>query len=89
MILAAFLSSALSASISPLKYIYLWKNQLTRTPSQIRHFPHRIVTVDLSDNNITSIEHVTFNDAALPQSVILQNNLLATIEPGAFKGTVP
>jgi Leucine-rich repeat (LRR) protein len=85
-ILDIFLNSAIVGSISPLKYIYLWKNQLTHVPIQIRHFPQQLVVVDLSNNNITSIDDDAFNTALMPQSVILQNNLLTTIVPGAFKG---
>ena len=83
-ILDAFINNN---AISPVQYIGLWANQLTRIPLQIRQFPKRLVTVDLSENGITSIDSDAIHSTSPPQSLILRNNQVSAIAPGTFNGT--
>ena len=86
-ILDAFLVT--TPGISPVASLSLQVNQLTRVPSQIIKLFNHLVDVWLNSNAITSIESGTFNftDAANPvQYLVLYENQLTTIAPGAFKG---
>lgn len=76
-------------SVSPLEALDLRSNRLlTHIPIQIAQFA-RLNYVDLSDNNITSIEPGAFNFTATLKRLDLSHNIqLSTIAPGAFQGFI-
>jgi len=84
-ILDAFITTP---GVSPVGYLFLVENQLTRVTSQINFFP-QLETVDLQNNAITSADSGTFNfqDAANPiKDLLFAWNGVKTIAPGAFQG---
>ena len=83
-ILDAFLTTP---GVSPVDYLDLSGNLLTRVPNQIKSFTH-LGVVHLKKNAITSIESgdFDFQSTVNPlQNLILENNQITTIAPGAFK----
>jgi Leucine-rich repeat (LRR) protein len=84
----AILNSYLSTRhATPLKYLDLQKNGLTRVPSQLKLFPH-LETVYLYDNAIRTIRYGDFNFTATLNHLSLDSNQLTTIEPGSFQGII-
>ena len=84
-ILDAFLTTP---GVSPLGYLSMWQNQLTRVPTQIKSF-NQLDAVYIYENSIASIGSGAFNfpDAANPvRDLSLYYNQLTTIAPGAFRG---
>lgn len=74
--------------VSPVTYLYLHNNSLTRIPDQVKSFS-QLKFVDFWNNKITSIGAGAFNfeDASNPVlSLSLYGTQLTTIAPGAFKG---
>ena len=74
--------------ISPVGFLDLWVNQLTRIPSQIKSFTH-LTSINVQYNpSITPIKSGAFNfpDASNSiQMLFLNYNKISTIAPGAFK----
>ena len=83
-VLDAFISSP---GVSPLRELYLYKNNLTRIPDQIRHFTE-LDRVILNSNQIQLIKNGSFNFTRTLGLFSLNNNTLMTIESGAFDGTM-
>lgn len=71
--------------VSPLTYLMLRANQLTRIPSQVTSLP-QLDRIELNFNKITTVATGSFNLKATLKWLFLENNLIATIEPGAFQG---
>ena len=73
--------------ISPLREVVLWQNQLTAVPTQIKDsiFP-LLDTVDLDENQITTLAGGTFNFKAPLVALYLNSNGLQTIAHNAFQG---
>ena len=82
-ILSAFLSY--QSVISPLGAVTLNENKLTKVPDEIKFFP-RLVYVNLAGNNIRTIQRGTFNFTLTADRVLLFENEINFIEPGAFQG---
>ena len=88
-ILDAFITTP---DVSPLTYLNLPSNNLTRVPTQIKSFD-QILVVNLRSNAITSIQSSAFyltdsynsNPYTYPY-FDLTSNQLTTIAPGAFTG---
>ena len=75
---------------SPVGFLDLWVNQLTRIPSQIKSFTQLRWLNFQYNPSITSIESGAFNfpDASNSiQMLFLKYNQISTIAPGAFKGS--
>ena len=81
-ILDAFLTTP---SVSPVSYLTLNWNLLTRVPLQISQFTH-LETVLLDQNFIISLPKNAFNFTRPPRYLWLNNNRLNAIEAGAFQG---
>ena len=60
-------------------------NQLTRIPVQLSTLPE-LLEVDLHSNKITIIKSGAFNFEKTLNQLILSNNVISTIENGAFQG---
>ena len=82
-ILSAFLSS--QSVISPLGAVTLNDNKLTKVPDEIKFFS-RLVYVNLAGNNIRTIQRGAFNFTSTADRVLLYENEINFIEPGAFQG---
>ena len=83
-VLDAFISTP---GVSPLRELYLYKNNLTRIPDQVRHFTE-LDHVFLESNEIKTIEKGSLNFTRTLYLFTLNDNKMITIEPGAFSGTV-
>ena len=80
------LNAYLTAGISPLGYIYMANNQLTKVPDQVQQFP-RLVGVELPGNKIATLpSSSTFNMNAKFARISLPMNNLTSIAAGAFQG---
>ena len=75
-------------NVSPVGYLNLSFNLLTRVPVQVKSFT-QLQYAFLYDNSISSIESGAFNapDAYPLSNLWLDGNQLTTIAPGAFKGS--
>ena len=85
-ILDAYLATA---DVSPVSYLGLYNNLLTRVPVQIEFFT-QLIEATFYSNSISSIESGAFNladDANPLQYLSLHGNQMTTIAPGAFKGS--
>ena len=82
-VLDAFISTP---GVSPLRELYLYKNNLTRIPDQIRHFTE-LDRVTLESNEIKTIEKGSLNFTRTLGLFKLNDNKMITIESGAFDGT--
>ena len=82
-VLDAFISTP---GVSPLRELYLYKNNLTRIPDQVRHFTE-LDRVDLGSNEIKTIEKGSLNFTRTLGLFTLNDNKMITIESGAFDGT--
>jgi hypothetical protein len=82
-ILSAFISN--QSGISPLGAVTLNNNKLTKVPDEIKFFP-RLVYVNLAGNNIRTIQRGAFNFTSTADHVLLFENEISFIEPGAFQG---
>lgn len=81
-ILSAFLSNP---SISPLGAVTLNDNLLTKVPEELNRFP-QLVFINLAGNNIRVIPTGAFKFTATADHVLLYENEISLIEPGAFQG---
>lgn len=82
-ILDAYLNTR---SVTPLQYLDLRNNQLTRVPRQLKLFP-QLQTVVLDENTISIVRWDDFNlTARLKYFISLSGNQLNVIEPGALQG---
>jgi hypothetical protein len=79
-VLDAFISTP---GVSPLRELYLYKNNLTRIPDQIRHFTE-LDRVELGSNEIKTIEKGSLNFTRTLGLFKLNDNKMITIESGAF-----
>ena len=65
--------------------LQLKSNQLNRVPGQIKFFK-RLDTINLSFNNIKTIESGDFNFTAPLKQLSLISNSISMIQSGAFNG---
>ena len=72
-------------SLSLLYKVNMSNNQLTRIPVQLSTLPE-LLEVDLHSNKITIIKSGAFNFEKTLNQLILSNNVISTIENGAFQG---
>lgn len=86
---SSILTAYLGAGISPLSYLYMPSNLLTKVPDQLRQFP-RLIGADLPGNRITTVASSgTFNFNRQYARIYLPLNTLTSIAAGAFQGTTP
>ena len=85
-VLSAFVSTP---GVSPVAWIDLHYNQLTRIPAQIRSFT-KLVYIDISFNTIDVFKSGDFNFASSNKLTTLwgNGNQLTSIAPGAFGGII-
>jgi len=85
-VLNAFLTTP---GVSPVAWIDLHYNQLTRIPAQIRSFP-KLVYIDISFNTIGVFQSDDFNFVSSNKLTTLwgNGNQLKSIAPGAFGGLI-
>ena len=74
--------------VGALRELYLWNNNLTRIPDQIRHFTE-LDDMDLSWNEIRLVKKGSFNLIQHLERLLLYNNMISSIESGAFNGIRP
>ena len=87
---AAFDAFVKTSDVSPVSYLYLHNNSLTRVPDQVKSFT-QLRYVDYWNNQIALIDAGAFNlqDASNPLLALsLYDSQLTTIPPGAFKGFI-
>lgn len=86
---STILNAFTANGISPLREVILWQNQLTTVPTQLKGstFP-RLDTVDLDENQITTLAAGTFNFNAPLAALYLNSNGLQTIAAGTFQGNL-
>ena len=83
-ILQAYLATP---GVSPLSFLQLQYNQLSRVPQEIHLFP-QLNYVNLEYNNIENVQTAAFNFTATLYQLYLSSNPLVTIEPDAFAGSL-
>lgn len=81
-ILQAYLATA---NVSPLSFLQLQYNQLSRVPAEIHLFP-ALNYVNLEYNNIENVQTGAFNFTALLYQLHLSSNPLLAIQTDAFQG---
>jgi len=71
--------------VSPLRYVDLSFNQLTKIPNQLPQFS-LLNNVNLEANQIASIEADAFDFVATFTSLSLNSNPITSVQEGAFQG---
>jgi hypothetical protein len=82
---STILDSFLSDGITPLGYLNLGYNPMTKIPSQIPSFK-QLFTVGLGSNELSIIKSKAFNFNVPLDLLDLRINSISVIEPGAFQG---
>ena len=70
---------------SPVAYLDFYLNHLTFVPHQITQF-NQLIRVDLEFNEISVIRSGDFVFETQLERLVLANNNISVIEPGAFQG---
>ena len=82
---STILNAFLANGISPVSYLYIPSNQLTKVPDQVRQFT-RLIGAEMPGNKITTLQANSFNFNGKFARIYLPLNTLNSISAGAFQG---